>query len=84
MGYGASLSDALRIVGRYVGRILKGEKPAASPVIQPTSISISQRKNFAPPTAAKGQSETPNHVSEGDSFRQKRPWLPHSKIARVL
>jgi hypothetical protein len=32
MGYGASLSDALRIVGRYVGRILKGEKPAASPV----------------------------------------------------
>jgi putative ABC transport system substrate-binding protein len=38
MSYGARLSDTLRVVGNYAGRILKGTKPADLPVIQSTKF----------------------------------------------
>jgi ABC-type uncharacterized transport system substrate-binding protein len=65
MSYGASLNDALRQCGAYVGRILKGAKSTELPIVQSSKFELVIN---LPPARMLGLNVSPSLLATADEI----------------
>ena len=73
MSYGADLSVSHRTLGVYIGRILKGEKPADLPVQQATKVELIINLRTAKSLGLDDSAPVTRPRRRGDRMKPKQP-----------